>query len=434
MKTMKQKPQKNIRNQRFAQTYQYSPSYHFSRSNSNDFNSQTSSISSPKQSKNSDINLKIQPISNNQHIVDLYDNISNNGDITVVDDADLQPLALYVRESKQRATLKKNFDQADNLNDLYTSIKGEISSRSKNVQDQLNTQRTTYEAADIKNMNEEMQNVHAQALQEFDNDTNQIINETIANQLCEQNSFEYNWENTKTTKYRKPSTSLLQMKEIEKSAIIVGDVTRARQMHAEIEKQTQKEANDQIEKFNNDYTKMKNRLIVKQQQEMERIKQNREELRQIIVTKQELDKEVYEKRVNVINNKDTTPKQIKSTTSEPGTEVYGCSLFHIMQETKFSIDPLLPELSPQKSKTGPNIHSKYSLNNTNSNYRSRPSSVMSTKRGASNQIGSYNFIKFKWTLAPSNDPKYRTKTEETKIKKKDNFKYVKKPQFNNKID
>lgn len=430
MKKTKQQPLKQIKKKQFAQTYQFSPPYHFSRQNISDSLSKTSIISSPKESKNASVNLNIQPASNNQHLVELYDNISNNGDITIVDDADLQPLALYVRETKQRATLQKNFDQADNLNGLLSSIKSEISNRNKNVQDQLNIQRANYEAADVKNMNDEMRNYHAHELQEFDNDTDQIINEAISSQQSEQNSFEYNWENTKTYKYRKPSSSLLQMKEIEKSAIIAGDVSKARQMHEEIEKQTQKEADLQIQKFNQDYQKMKNRLMIKQQQEMERIRQNREELRQIIVTRHELDKEVCEKRINVLNNKDSsTTKQIKSNASEPGTEIYGCSLFHIMQETKFKIDPLLPELPSQKNKTGSSVNSKSSNNSQNYVYRSRPNSTAS-KRRASVQVGNYNLTKFKWTLAPSNDPKYRTKTEDLKVKKKNTIKYVKKPVFN----
>lgn len=436
MKKIKQPSHGHKRNSQLSYSYRYSPLYYNPHQSTSDSKSQTS-ILSPKQNKNSNKNLQIRPISDNQHIVDLYDNISNNGDITIVDDSDLQLLALYVRETKQRASLQKDFDQVDNLDDKLSLIKDEITSRSKNLQDQLNSQRTNYEVEDVKNMNEEMLNIQEQELQEFDNNTNQIINETMENQECEQNSFDNNWETSMPNKYRKPSTALLQMKQIEKSAILVGDISKARQMQVEIEEQTQKEASEQIKKFNSDYTKMKKRLIDKQQQEMERIKQNRRELRQIIVTKHELDKEVYSKRINVINNKDTTSKQIKSSQSESGTELYGCSLSHIMQETQFGIDPLLPELPQQNCKTGPIMHSNfYNSPNKNNISRTRPNSRASTKRGSSVQVGSHNLCKFKWILAPSPDPKYRTKTDDSspKPKKKENFKFVKKPNFTNKFD
>ena len=324
-------------------------------------------IKKPKRSK------KCKSILENEHMAEIFQTVINGGDIKQVRDSDLNGLTFYARAASQKASYQKLYDEAEKCNSILESVKEEIYER------QYSGNNSPKESTDNEDESSSFKKEQDMKLKKFDKETDKLIQEMLENQKREMQSFEDQWENEKPNKYRKSSAGLLQMKYIERAAVLTGNIEFAKQMQTEVEKRTIQETQDQTNLIKKDYHMMKQRLINKQINDLKRLKENRKLMKDLLELKQGKDREIYEKRNSVITNKDIENKKKKKILAIDRTQT---SKYSMTQEFKYLFDPLLPPIpapnqgnpKPKESNSS-DISSSYSSKKSANNFSYKKTSI-----------------------------------------------------------
>lgn len=377
-------------------------------------NNSLNSISKDANSQPSKLpTTKFRSISENNDIVTLCENLNNGSEnLSSVSTSDLNLVMLYARETKIRLAFQGEYDKSENYEVLVNRMKQELSRR----QQFFDQQSISSIEDNFKTANVEISNAHIENLQKFDNHTDQIITKKKSSQKAKMNQFKNQWESPKVNIYRKPSSKLLQLRSIERSAIISGDIITAKQVHKEIDQQIQEEMQEQKFRSKRDFRQQKKILADQMKKEMSNIVEDRGVKRKVMLLNQEHEKELIDKRKNVLLHKEISNRKDRSNCSCISSEYYAQSVSQMMNNNNsdFSKDTLLPDFSSVRDDSS----------NTTSQSKKESSLII--------QPRNLLLYKFKWIQASSNDPKYRTEkfSVTPKLKKTSNDRSsVHKPKF-----
>ncbi|KAK8899446.1 hypothetical protein M9Y10_001762 [Tritrichomonas musculus] len=193
----------------------------------------------------------------------------------------LQRLIIHLRELEERYAASANYQDAKKIHSIQISVKDEINSRLQNQ----NANSISNNSNEVDYINT-IKKKHEQELNKFDNETNEKINNIEKLHQQSINRFEQSW-NEKTRQYRKPSQHLIELKKTERNLAMIGQYDQATIVNTEATNLAKEEAAEKQKKILDDYRKARQKLIEKQNRELQSIVSNRAEQRLIIESKQQ---------------------------------------------------------------------------------------------------------------------------------------------------
>jgi hypothetical protein len=134
-------------------------------------------------------------------------------------------LFCHVREYVQQRALFEDYDEAKRGRDLETAIRAELDIRSKFTPDVKDEEEA------IRKGRADFEAARDEQLRAYDAETDAKRDELDARQGHDRRVFERVWKKQRPHRYRKPSGQLLQMKQIEKSLALAGEIDAASDAH-----------------------------------------------------------------------------------------------------------------------------------------------------------------------------------------------------------
>lgn len=251
-------------------------------------------------------------------------------------------------ETTQLTKLKshlKEYTKHCALNEEYAEAK-----KSRNLesllQDELNTRGTyTKSIQELKDQQDRIDQEFEEAWQEkrdaFNADTDQRIQDLQDKHDHDFAKFERLWAEKMPDKYRKPSGRLLQLKQIEKSLALTGEIDQADFVHAEAERMQEMEMEYAQEILSRDYQIAKEKLLYEQNDEMQMLFDKREHERKILEENYIKEKTRICHRDFVVTTRCTNVSKVKHVSQEIATKP-----IPVRMDKGKPIGSLLPPLIP----------------------------------------------------------------------------------------
>jgi hypothetical protein len=267
----------------------------------------------------------------------LRDDLTQGGSVADVDDADLRPLRTHILDYSNQRARAHDFDAARQCSTLAERIHEEIAARqaAKLVKSQQKRQQHDKALGLARER-------HQQELDEFERDWRDREAKLKEKHEREVQEFDELWARDKPPRYRKSSTTLLEMKQIERSAILVRDYIKARQLKKEIDSRTQLEHRAQQRRLNEDRQEERRQLFERQQKEADTLATHKIQERDTIERRHTRDLDVLEKRKAAVEIQFKEGRYTRELSGDALHEEYWVR----SRGRPLEIDPLLPPLSP----------------------------------------------------------------------------------------
>ncbi|OHS93538.1 hypothetical protein TRFO_11754 [Tritrichomonas foetus] len=209
----------------------------------------------------------------------------------------LLKLLSHLREYTQRCALNEDYKTAKKSRDLANDVRSELTKRGT-FQDSLQDQKDETDAR-IRNFEDTWKSKRDLFNQETENKKAELEKR----QAHDRRRFERVWNKEMPHKYRKPSSQLLQMKQIEKSLAIAGKIDEADVIHDRAEILSRKEMILAQEQLSRDYEMAKYKLLRKQAEERQNFVETRDHERNLMECQYIEDRRRLDNRDNVVTNR-----------------------------------------------------------------------------------------------------------------------------------
>ena len=269
---------------------------------------------------------------------ELREQLLKDKDFESVETEQLLSLLSHLREHSQSCALQENYKDAKKSRDLANDVREELKKREtvkKTVQDRQ---------GEIAEMNNKFEESWKNKKQEYNEETKKKHEELKEQQAHQLRTFERVWKEEMPHKYRKPSNELLQLRQIEKSLAISGNIDEADDVHRKADILQNQEALKAQNKLVVDYQKAKRRLLRNHKKEEQQFLDERERYRQILDYKYDLEKEKLDNRTNVVNKRYIAAS--KEVVKE-NIAAYPTKLPQDRKQLGTLLPPLVPPNNPQ---------------------------------------------------------------------------------------
>ncbi|OHT08275.1 hypothetical protein TRFO_04876 [Tritrichomonas foetus] len=236
---------------------------------------------------------------NDAECISLRDSLFKDENYENIETEKLLSLLSHIREYTQWCALQENYRESRRSRDLGINVRAELTRRgtfTKSLDDQKN---------EVEEKKAKFEEEWAEKKKKFNEETESKLNELRELHAHEARKFERIWTEEMPHRYRKPSNNLLQLKQIEKSLAIAGNIDEADKVHRKAEQLSNQEALKAQETLVVDYRKAKRRLLNKQKYEENNLKDERERYRLVLENKYMVEKSKVDNRNNVVNKRAT---------------------------------------------------------------------------------------------------------------------------------
>lgn len=208
--------------------------------------------------------------------VSLRDKLYENNDMSEIETSKLIILLSYLREHSQKSALDEDYKEAKRARDLALQVRSELTTRG--------TYRNNIES--LRDETSERRRQFEDSWQEkrdtYEQETNKKRQDLSDKQAHDLRVFEKTWRERMPHKYRKPSARLLQMKQIEKSLALTGEIDQADFIHEQAQALTEAEQAAAQTQLSADYEQAYAKLLQKQEEETQLLEDTREHGRQLL--------------------------------------------------------------------------------------------------------------------------------------------------------
>ena len=219
---------------------------------------------------------KVQSMMDDPKCISLRKKLMEKEDFEPVDVDDLNRLISHCREYSQYCAIQEDYAEALRAQALGEHAREELTKRTTKVKS------TSQDLERQKETRAEFEERWKKNRDDYQRETKEKVEQLQAKHEHETRVFEKNWKHTYPQRYRKPSQRLLQLKQIEKSLAVSCEIQRAAQVHEQVEAMTRVEVEKAQAALIRDYQVAKGKHFAKQQEEMQRLLQTREEGRKLM--------------------------------------------------------------------------------------------------------------------------------------------------------
>ena len=219
---------------------------------------------------------KVQSMMDDPECISLREKLMENEDFAPLEVDDLNRLISHCREYSQYCAINENYAEALKAQTLGEHARQELTKRTTKIKS------TTREIERQKETRAEFEERWKRNREDYEKETKDKTEQLQAKHDHETRIFEKNWKHTYPQRYRKPSQRLLQLKQIEKSLAVSCEIQRAAEVHEQVEALTRIEVEKAQAALIRDYQIAKEKHLAKQQEEMQRLLQTREEGRKLM--------------------------------------------------------------------------------------------------------------------------------------------------------
>lgn len=245
---------------------------------------------------------KSQTILDDPECVQMREQTIDNHDFTDLSREDMELLLQHTKEYIRYVASKADYEEARRAKALYdaatNALYHKINDREKSNQprEELQEKRRTQEGAWQKE------------LDDYDTETNAKLQQLEEKHQNELRDYDQKWQEDDTfRKYRKPSARLLDLWRKEKFMARTGQFNEAEIIKAEAEELQQREMNMAQAMLNRDYHLDRDKIVTRQQQEIESLIQTRDHWKSVIVSRQKNEKDVYGNKEIVVEARHKEP-------------------------------------------------------------------------------------------------------------------------------
>lgn len=303
-------------------------------------------------SKSSQSNTQITARSKNQYknvnllndpdCVEMRKHLIENDDFDNYSNDQLKVLLEHLREFSSYSALCRNYDDASQSESLQKKTKQVLQDRAVMTAIERSIEN---EIPDEVPIEEKLQQFQDQ-LDQFDNETQRKLQDLEKKHEEDLESFEKDWSENRPKKYRKPSTKLIEIYELERKLGLSGEFDRARIIKQEaddLQLQEMEMAQRQIVK---DYNNAKAKLEMKHQEEKQIFYDTRSNLRDLIIAQQKVKRDGVDHRIHVLKIKKEEQGKTREVVFDPTASTPcsggGAAIYH--RESHRSKGHLLPPL------------------------------------------------------------------------------------------
>lgn len=266
-------------------------------------------LNSTNSSSKTSLEEDFDEVNYDQKMEEIREMLSKKCDFSELDTEILSDFLVYIRDYAAKCGKSGNYDDADFYTQIFEKTSQEIRSR-KNNRRRYAGNSNEIDIVKHENFNKNWEEKY----KNFDEANKQKLEEIKKRHLEENENFEDLWLHKMPSKYRKPSSKLLQLKRIEKSLVSTGDYKRAKCIHQQAQILTQHEVEQAQEELIKDYFIAKKKLESKQGMELEMYNRKRELGLNILEAEKENDFISLKKRDNVLQNK-TIKNNVRTRTA-----------------------------------------------------------------------------------------------------------------------
>lgn len=291
---------------------------------------------------------------NDQKCIELRKQCQRDNTLENVSDEDLEKLLAHLREFEQQCGTRRDYDKANEAREMRKKVLHVMNHRSVYHIDEA------ARARDLKAIDKVIQDREKNITREinaYDKKTEEMKRQLRREQKRARDEFLKKWEDDQPNRYRKSSVQLLHLKSIEKSLVVAGDYTAAKEMQRIIVDKENAEVEEQQEILNDHFRAAKEKLVAEQQEAIENLEEQRKARKELSIMHMSADLQSVKNRKEVIRKKEYSLRVPKSD-GMTKTVSYGKSFAHIARDNNFGIQPLLPALKPPTDKRQLKIHTQ----------------------------------------------------------------------------
>ena len=262
------------------------------------------------------INEKQKLLINSKNLISIREELlkeNSNVNLSDFDIVTLNQLSEHLREYSACCVLQRQYDEAEQANALYERVKDEIQMNNLNKNENCENDRYDDEDIPYSELRKAKLQQFKDELENYDRITikkRQELEEKLLNDI---EIFEENWKENMPRKYRKPSSKLIELYEIERKFGLTGQFQEAKKIKSEADKLQSIEMAQAQKRLVHDYTIAKNQFDKQQAKEREIFEDTREHWRSVVIARQKVEMEAIKNRKTVLTVKQTEPKVIKES-------------------------------------------------------------------------------------------------------------------------
>lgn len=263
---------------------------------------------------NNDNNSKPStPLINDSYCNDLRDQLMNEGIfIEDIEYNDLPNLSEHLREYAASKSFERDYTTAKVVRELYDQVKEKMKFR--------NTYSTPPTNNNNENQNdhliEDKVNEQQDELKKFDEETEEKLQQLQQKHDEETEHFEKKWREELPQSYRKQSSKLIQLFEIEKTLGLLNEFDKANQIKDEANKLEEAEMQNAQLQMESDYELQRLTFENNYRKEVQNIEQIRQSQRDCLVARHKAEIKKVENRINVLNDHQRQIKRPKESSFE----------------------------------------------------------------------------------------------------------------------
>ena len=227
--------------------------------------------------------------------ISLREQLMDNSDLSEIETERLEKLLLHLREYSVDCAAKRQYDDAQLANSMMDYINKDIALRGN----QIIVDRSLEDSYERES--EELQAKHKDEQDSLNAKFDQK-RERLEQSLKEElDKFEAEWKDEMPTKYRKASTTLLNLIDKEKRLAKSGKFEEAKLAKRQVDEQEAKEVEQQQKQMIKDYKIAKSKLDKKQNEKRELFENNYKHNMECLHAKQMIELSHLDNRMNVVN-------------------------------------------------------------------------------------------------------------------------------------
>ena len=269
-----------------------------------------------------DIGIKIenQKLSiNTKNISSLREDFLNgnsNINLSDLDIVTLNQLMDNLREYSSHCVLQRQYDEAEQANSLYERVKEEVQMLNLNKNENCENDHGDEDDIPYIELKKAKMQQFKDELENYDRITIKKRQELEEKLLKDIEMFEDNWKENMPRKYRKPSSKLIVLYEIERKFGLTGQFQEAKKIKIEADKLQSIEMAQAQQRLVHDYSIAKNQFDKQQAKEREIFEDTRNHWRSVVIARQKVEMEAIKNRKTVLSVKQTEPKVVKESSMD----------------------------------------------------------------------------------------------------------------------
>lgn len=284
----------------------------------------------PETPKKNNENLTMKSYLDDPDCIQLRQDIEHGASIADVEPERLQALNLHLREYAVQSAKERNYPEAKNANAMIDFVNSELQFRASQVVIDR-TLENEYERGKDDTIQK-----HQKEREDLEERFN-IKRENLENQLNQElDEFEEQWRTEMPRKYRKPSSTLLELIDKENRFAKAGDFDGAAIVKKEVDALEEKEARDAQRHMIRDYKAAKEKFLKNQQQKRDTLENKYSRQLDCLYAQQKLELDQLDNRMNVVNQ-----KQIEQLNTKSGKIATAHASTHVMIQSR---ERVLPDL------------------------------------------------------------------------------------------